>query len=112
MDKVDLYELESRLCRVLTHPVRLHILDVLRAGEKSPADIAVAVGTSKANLSAHLSILREAGVVAVRRAGQRQYYRVLYPEIYRAFDIVRDILADVLAKHGRLAQEVKKPKRP
>ena len=107
MKNKELYELESTLCRVLTHPARLYILEALRGGEKAAGELAAGLGTTKANLSAHLAVLKGAGVVAVRRAGQKLYYSNLYPEIYRAFDIMRGVLAAVMPKHGAISKELK-----
>lgn len=107
MDRERLYQLESDLCRVLTHRARLQILEELRDGEKTPSALAAGFKTTQANISTHLSVLRQAGVIAARREGQKIHYRVIYPEIYEAFDIMRGVLMAVLSKQGSIYKEMK-----
>jgi DNA-binding transcriptional ArsR family regulator len=107
MDRKKLYENESDLCRILTHPVRLHILDELREGEKSAGELSEGLDSTKANVSAHLATLRKAGVVSARREGQRIYYSVKFPRIYEAFDIMRGVLMSVLSDQGAMYEELK-----
>lgn len=107
MDREKLYRSESDLCRALTHPVRLRILDRLRHGEKSAGELCEGVDSTKANVSAHLATLRKAGVVSVRRDGQRLFYSVKFPRIYEAFDVMRDVLMSVLSDQGAIYEELK-----
>jgi DNA-binding transcriptional ArsR family regulator len=107
MERKKLYENESDLCRILTHPARLHILDELRDGEKSAGELSAGLDTTKANVSAHLASLRRAGVVSTRREGQRIYYAVKFPRIYEAFDIMRGVLMAVLSDQGAIYEELK-----
>jgi ArsR family transcriptional regulator len=107
MDRKELYQTESDLCRILTHPIRLHILDELRDGEKSAGDLSRGLDTSKANVSVHLAKLRKAGAVAVRREGQKRYYSVAFSRIFDAFDIMREVLMDVLSAQGIMYEELK-----
>lgn len=107
MDRKKLYQSESELCRILTHPVRLHILEELRDGEKSAGELGEGLDSTKANVSAHLATLRQAGVVAVRREGQKLYYSVTRPRIYEAFDVMREVLMSVLSDQGAIYEELK-----
>ncbi|HUU56660.1 MAG TPA: metalloregulator ArsR/SmtB family transcription factor [bacterium] len=108
MEREDLYRSEGELCRILTHPVRLRILDELRDGEKAAGELCAGRDTSKANISAHLALLRKAGAVAVRREGQRLYYSVTYPRIFEAFDIMRGVLLTILSDQGAKYEKLKK----
>jgi DNA-binding transcriptional ArsR family regulator len=107
MDRQKLYQNESELCSILTHPVRLHILDELRDGEKSAGELGEGLDSTKANVSAHLAKLRKAGVVAVRRDGQKLYYSVTHPRIYEAFDVMREVVMSVLSDQGAIYEELK-----
>lgn len=62
--------------RVLSEPTRLRLLDQLRGGEKCVGDLVAAIGCSTANVSKHLALMADAGVLARRRAGLHTYYRV------------------------------------
>lgn len=61
---------------VLAEPQRRHILDALIAGERPVTDLVERLGISQPNVSKHLRVLREAGMVAVRVDAQRRLYRV------------------------------------
>ena len=86
------YERQARICQVLADPKRLRLLDVLRAGERSVGELAAALGVAYPNVSQHLTVMREAGLVATRREGTTIYYRLAYPRIIEACDIVHEIL--------------------
>ena len=72
----DLVELISRRFRLLAEPTRIRLLDRLRDGEASVNDLAAALGTSQQNVSKHLMVLTDAGVLARRKDGTRVYYRI------------------------------------
>ena len=108
MEKEDLYRSESELCRILTHPVRLRILDELRDGEKAAGELCAGQDTRTANTAPHRGLGRTAGAVAVRRDGQRLYYSVTYPRIYEAFDIMRGVLLTILSEQGAKYEKLKK----
>lgn len=99
-----IYELHASVCQILANPTRLKILNALRDQEVSVAELARRIGRSMPNLSQHLAILRERGVVVTRREGVTIYYRLANPKILRAFDIMREVLFERLAEARRLAR--------
>ena len=74
-------ELQCQICKAMGHPVRLEIVDLLNKGKMTAADLIEALETSKANLSKHMTLLIQAGIVEPERAGREVSYRLLYPEI-------------------------------
>ena len=66
----------SRSLKAMSHPLRLKILCVLGDREVSVQDIVESVGTSQSNISQHLAILRDKGILASRKDANRVYYRV------------------------------------
>lgn len=104
-DKVAAYRLHAELCKVLTDPKRLMILDALRQGEQSVSGLAAHLDISLANASQHLSVLRHAGLVEVRRAGTTMHYRLSEPRITQACDIVNAIVVSRLGTGRRLGRE-------
>jgi DNA-binding transcriptional ArsR family regulator len=79
---------------VLAEPSRRSILDLLREGERSAGEIEDALGLSQPGTSKHLRVLREAGLVSVRKDAQRRIYRlepdalaevIAWAEPYRRF---------------------------
>lgn len=102
-----LYELHARMCQVFTSPKRLEILNLLRDKELSVNELAGLADIPQANLSQHLSILRERGIVKTRREGSTIYYSLVNPKIIQAFDIIREILLEKLAQTEKLSQELR-----
>ena len=80
-----LYEMQAELCKTLSNPKRLEILDILKEeGEISFNSLAEKLEIPKANTSQHLAVLRQAGVVITRRDGINVYYRLHSPKISEA----------------------------
>ena len=101
-----IFELHARICRTLAHPKRLEILNLLREGELSVSELAERMGVSLANVSQHLAILRDRGVVMTRREGVNVYYRVADPRIIQACNLMREVLFEQLARSGQLVESV------
>lgn len=76
IDKHEHIETAARALKAIAHPLRLKILCVLGGGEECVQDIVDAVGTSQSNISQHLAILREKGVLLTRKDANRVFYRV------------------------------------
>jgi len=73
--------LDSSLYKVMSHPTRLAILNLLKRGEISVENLNKGVRVRKANLSQHLSILRSHNLVRFRKEGQKVFYRLAKSEI-------------------------------
>ena len=69
-------ETAARALKAIAHPLRLKMLCVIGDGEVCVQDIVEAVGTSQSNISQHLAILRDKGVLLTRKDANRVYYRV------------------------------------
>ena len=76
--------------QALSEPTRLQILNLLRNEEKSVGEIAAATGYSAANVSRHLSMLAQHGLLARETRGTSAYYRIADPAIYKLCDLVCD----------------------
>lgn len=97
------YRLRAGICRALGHPVRLAILDLLADGEKSNAELLAALGVSKVNLSQHLAIMKNAGLVESRQHGREASHRLAFDEITIACHSISRVLAQKLDQETRLA---------
>ncbi|QDQ28871.1 winged helix-turn-helix transcriptional regulator [Chitinimonas arctica] len=84
-------EQASRAMKAMSHPLRLKILCVLGENEVSVQDIVDAVGTSQSNISQHLAIMREKGVLRTRKDANRVYYRVGDPRTLEVVSMMRDV---------------------
>lgn len=98
-------ELQANICKVFSHPARLEILCHLKDGEKSFGQLQAATGLSKANLSQHLGILRDRGVITARREGQHMHFAVANPKITAACDLMHEVLCDQIEERRRLTAE-------
>lgn len=67
---------ELAVLEVIAEPTRRRILDVVRDGERSVTDLVQEVGMHQPGVSRHLKVLRDAGLVEVRRDAQRRLYRL------------------------------------
>ncbi len=104
MEDKKIFELHASICRTLAHPKRLEILNLLRQRELSVSEMAEQVGVSLANVSQHLAVLRDKGVVVTRREGVHIYYQVSNPKIIQACDLMREVLFEHLTRSGELAE--------
>jgi DNA-binding transcriptional ArsR family regulator len=81
----------SRALKAMSHPLRLKILCTLGDREVSVQDIVETVGTSQSNISQHLAILRDKGILASRKDANRVYYRVGDSRTLRLICMMRDV---------------------
>lgn len=87
-----LYEKQAAICKAFAHPSRIQLLDLLGNGERSCSDLQKQLGISKANLSQHVSQLRNAGVIATRRDGKQLFCYLSIPEVKDACNTIRKVL--------------------
>jgi DNA-binding transcriptional ArsR family regulator len=73
----ELVELISRRFRVIGEPMRIRLLDRLREGEATVNELSAVLDASQQNVSKHLVVLADAGILARRKDGNRVYYRVV-----------------------------------
>lgn len=81
----------SRSLKAMSHPLRLKILCVLGDQEVSVQDIVDRVGTSQSNISQHLAILRDKGILSARKDANRVYYRVEDSRTLALIRMMRDV---------------------
>ncbi|MFC1748839.1 ArsR/SmtB family transcription factor [Pseudomonadota bacterium] len=88
-------DLAARSLKAMSHPLRLKILCTLGDCEVSVQDIVENVGTSQSNISQHLAILRDKGILSSRKDANRVYYRVGDPRTLRLIGMMRDLFCAV-----------------
>jgi ArsR family transcriptional regulator len=104
MSNRNLYQLHASICHTLAHPKRLEIIDRLRVGELSVTELVEALEISQANLSQHLSVMRQKGIVTTRREGLKVFYRLSNSKITQACDLMRQVLLENLESDVALAR--------
>jgi DNA-binding transcriptional ArsR family regulator len=91
MDRDEDIQQAALAIKAIAHPLRLKILCVLGDQEISVLDIVEQVGTSQSNISQHLAILRDKGVLATRKDANRVYYRIGDIRTLKLIGMMRDV---------------------
>lgn len=94
----ELYRLQAEFCKGMAHPKRIRILRTLKAGEKTVNELSKVTGIPQANVSQHLAILRQFGLLQTRRDGTNIYYSISDHRIVEACELVRICIGERLKK--------------
>src|SRR5919206_4450035 len=89
-------ELIAERFRILGEPIRIRILQELESGERNVSELVAAIGSSQPNVSKHLRILQESGVVGRRQEGNNVYYAIADPAVLDLCDAVCSSVAERL----------------
>lgn len=87
-----IYDMQAEICKTLTNPKRIEILNVLKTEEKTVTELVTVLGASKANVSQHLAVMRHKGILSTRREGVNIYYRVSNPKVIEACTLMKEVL--------------------
>jgi DNA-binding transcriptional ArsR family regulator len=101
IDRREHIETAARALKAISHPLRLKILCVVGDEEVCVQDIVDAVGTSQSNISQHLAILRDKGVLNTRKDANRVYYRVADPRTLQLIVLMREVFCGVPSPRKR-----------
>lgn len=85
----DLLETAAKVLRVLAHPHRLKLVELMIEGEYSVGELAEELGLAPAAVSQHLNLMRAHGIVDAERADRSVYYRVINPNAANLIDCLR-----------------------
>lgn len=97
-----IFEMQAEICKTLTNPKRIEILNVLKNEEKTVSELVAALGVSKANVSQHLAVMRHKGILSTRRVGVNIFYRVTNPKVIEACALMKDVLFEQHAAKKKL----------
>jgi ArsR family transcriptional regulator len=95
IDNEDDIQQAALAIKAIAHPLRLKILCVLGDQEISVQDIVEQVGTSQSNISQHLAILRDKGVLTTRKDANRVFYRIGDLRTLKLVGMMRDVFCTV-----------------
>lgn len=98
--------LHAEMCQALADPKRIALLYTLDQGTQCVNDLAQALDVPQPTISYHLKILRERGLVVAQPDGTSVRYSLADERIVEALDMLRTILADMLARQAELMREV------
>jgi ArsR family transcriptional regulator len=91
IDREEDIQQASQAIKAIAHPLRLKILCVLGEQEISVQDIVEQVGTSQSNISQHLAILRDKGVLSTRKDANRVFYRIGDLRTLKLVSLMREV---------------------
>ncbi len=91
-------QIAARALKAISHPLRLKILCIVSDQEVCVQDIVDAVGTSQSNISQHLAILRDKGVLTTRKDANRVFYRVADQRTLQLIVMMREVFCGVPEK--------------
>jgi DNA-binding transcriptional ArsR family regulator len=102
----DLAELVARRFRVLAEPMRIRLLDRLRDGEATVSELSEELSASQQNVSKHLAVLADAGMLGRRKDGNRVYYRIVDESVFALCEQVCDAAQQQLRALQQLVEGV------
>jgi DNA-binding transcriptional ArsR family regulator len=98
-----IYRLKAEFFRLLGHPARVRILEVLRdRGEQNVRELQAALGLDSSGTSQHLTAMRKQGLLESRREGTSVYYSVRDPRLFQLLDVARQVLTAQLQETREL----------
>ncbi len=103
LDRAAIYRLHADFCKNLADANRLLIIDVLGQGELPVGEIAQRLALPQSNVSKHLALMREHGLVVTRREGANVHYRLSDTRISEAIRMLKDIQIEQIEKQRTLA---------
>jgi DNA-binding transcriptional ArsR family regulator len=102
-----LRQFKAEFFKALAHPLRISILDALREGERTVAELAEEFEVEQANASQQLAVLRNKNIIVARKSGANVYYSVSDPAVFRLLDIAREIFNNHLTGVRSMLEEIK-----
>ncbi|MGW6906681.1 ArsR/SmtB family transcription factor [Streptomyces sp. NPDC054940] len=104
---VPLYEAKAEFFRMLGHPVRIRVLELLLDGPKPVRDLLAAIEVEPSNLSQQLAVLRRSGIVTATRTGSTVMYELADGDVAELLAAARRILSVLLTGRQDLLAELR-----
>jgi ArsR family transcriptional regulator len=104
---VPLYQAKAEFFRMLGHPVRIRVLELLQDGPKAVRDLLAEIEVEASNLSAQLAVLRRSGIVTATREGSTVVYALAGADVADLMKAARRILTELLAGQNELLAQLR-----
>ena len=102
-----LFEKQAEIAKAIAHPIRIAIIDFLKDGEQCVCDIAEYVGSERSNVSRHLSVMLNSGLLDFRKEGLKVIYRLKCACIVDFFECVTGVLREQAEENQKLLKALK-----
>jgi len=97
-----LFEKQAEIAKAIAHPLRIAIINFLKDGPQCVCDIAETIGSERSNVSRHLSVMVNAGVLEYRKEGLKVIYKLKTPCILEFFSCIRRVLKQQAKENEKL----------
>ncbi|MGW7522531.1 ArsR/SmtB family transcription factor [Streptomyces sp. NPDC054783] len=104
---VPLYQAKAEFFRMLGHPVRIRVLELLQDGPKPVRDLLAEIEVEPSSLSQQLAVLRRSGIVTSTRDGSTVVYALAGGDVADLMKAARRILTEMLAGRNELLAELR-----
>jgi ArsR family transcriptional regulator len=104
---VPLYQAKAEFFRMLGHPVRIRVLELLQDGPRPVRDLLADIGIEASSLSQQLAVLRRYGIVVSRREASSVVYEIAGGDIAELLRTARRILTELLVGQSELLAELR-----
>lgn len=102
----EIIEKRAEILKAISQPTRLKILELLHDGERCVCEMLPLLKEEQANISKHLALLRQAGIVDARKEGVWSYYKIRNKEVFDIIDRVDRIVRKEMLKTIEMAKEI------
>ena len=103
----ELFKIHAEFCKFMANPKRIEILFLLGEKELCVDEIASAMEVRVPNISQHLAVMREKGVVEARREGTKIYYNLANPKTLQACIMMREAMMEQMEKQFEMVKSAK-----
>jgi ArsR family transcriptional regulator len=104
---VPLYQAKAEFFRMLGHPVRIRVLELLQDGPKAVRELLTEIEVEASNLSAQLAVLRRSGIVIATREGSTVVYALAGADVADLLKAARRILTELLVGQNELLAQLR-----
>ncbi|MGA1978992.1 MAG: metalloregulator ArsR/SmtB family transcription factor [Sedimentisphaerales bacterium] len=101
-----LFVKQTEIIKAMAHPLRIAIVDFLKDGEQCVCDIAEHIGSERSNVSRHLSVMLNAGILEYRKEGLKVIYSLKCPCILDFFTCITRVLKQQAKENERLLKVI------
>jgi len=97
-----LFEKQAEVAKAMAHPLRIAVINFLKDGEQCVCDIAEKIGAERSNVSRHLAVMVNAGILSCRKEGLKVIYNLKCPCILEFFACISSVLKEQAKEHQDL----------
>jgi DNA-binding transcriptional ArsR family regulator len=106
MSRKTIYDLNAEVFKALAHPLRLQVIEILQEGESCFSEVLEQTGGLKSNLSQHMSIMVNNGILKVRKDSRCNYYSLSSVKVAKACSLLQDVLTEKVRQQTKILENI------